>query len=66
MAASIEEVQSNDPDKQLAAGNLKRMAETLKTISESSASIKSLWENVKAILMQLSTWLGIAQNFFGE
>jgi hypothetical protein len=66
LAASIEEVQSNDPDKQFAAGNLKRMAETLKTISETSASTKGLWENVKAILMQLSTWLGIAQNFFPE
>lgn len=66
LAASVEEVQSNDPDKQFAAGNLKRMAETLKTISETSASTKGLWENVKAILMQLSTWLGIAQNFFPE
>ena len=66
LAASVEEVQSNDPDKQLASGNLKRMAETLKTISETSASTKSLWDNVKSMLVQLSTWLGIAKNFFGE
>ncbi len=66
LAASVEEVQSNDPDKQLAAGNLKRMAEILKTINQTSASTKNLWENVKVILMQLSTWLGFAKNFFGE
>lgn len=66
LAASVEEVQSNNPDKQLASGNIKRMAEILKTINQTSASTKNLWENVKVILMQLSTWLGFPKNFFGE
>jgi CHAT domain len=65
LGAAQEEAESHEPDKQLAAGNLKRMAESLKTASETVTSAKSLWENVKPILIQLSTWLGVAKSFFG-
>jgi len=34
------------------------MADTLKTASETVASGKSLWENIKPLLMQLPVWLG--------
>ncbi|MBW4476647.1 MAG: CHAT domain-containing protein [Tolypothrix brevis GSE-NOS-MK-07-07A] len=60
-----EEVQTTQPDKQFAAGNLKRMAETLKNAGDTVTSTKSIWENVKPILMQLSSWLGVAKSFFG-
>ena len=65
LGAAKEEAQNPEPDKQLAAGNLKRMAETLKTTSETVASTKSLWENAKPILLKLPGWLGVAKSFFG-
>lgn len=65
LGAAKEEAQTTEPDKQLAAGNLKRMAETLKTTSETVASTKSLWENVKPVLKELPSWLGVAKSFFG-
>lgn len=65
LGAAKEEAQANEPDKHLAAGNLKRVTDTLKTASETVASSKSLWENVKPILVQLPGWLGVAKSFFG-
>ncbi|MHC0068227.1 hypothetical protein ACWATR_36080 [Nostoc sp. UIC 10890] len=65
LGAAKEEAQTKEPDKQLAAGNLKRVAETLKTTSETVASTKNLWENVKPILLELPGWLGVAKSFFG-
>lgn len=65
LGAAKAEAQEPEPDKQLAAGNLKRMTDTLKTASETVASSKSLWENVKPILIQLPGWLGVAKSFFG-
>jgi len=65
LGAAVEEAQSNEPDKLLAAGNLKRMAETLKLTSETVTATGCLWKNVKPLLMQLPNWLGVAQNFFG-
>lgn len=65
LGAAKEEVQATEPDKQLAAGNLKRMAETLKNASETIGAIKTLWENVKPILVQLPAWLNVAKNCFG-
>jgi hypothetical protein len=65
LAAAKEEAQSDEPDKQLAAGNLKRMTETLKTATETVASTFTLWENIKLILIQLPVWLGVPKNFFG-
>lgn len=65
LGAAKEEAQANEPDKQLVAGNLKRMAESLKNANETGESTKTLWENVKPILMQLPTWLDVPKNFFG-
>jgi hypothetical protein len=64
LGAAKEEAQATEPDKQLAAGNLKRMVETLKNADETGGSTKTLWENVKQILMQLHTWLDVAKNYF--
>jgi CHAT domain len=56
LGAAKEETLSNEPDKQLAAGNLKRMGENLKTTS--------LLKNIQKILLQLANWLGVTQTFF--
>ncbi len=65
LGAAKEEAQAAEPDKQLAAGNLKRMAETLKTTGETVTATKTLWENVKPVLSELPTWFGVAKHFFG-
>jgi truncated hemoglobin YjbI len=63
--AAIDEVQQKEPDKQLAAGNLKRMAETLENTSKTLDAGKGVWERVKPILGQLPGWLNVATGFFG-
>ena len=60
LLAASEEAQDKEPDKQRTAPNLKRMAETLKNTSETVVATKTLWENLKPILVGLSTWLGVA------
>jgi len=57
--------QQEKPNKQLVAGNLKQMTDTLESASKTVVSTKNLWENIKPILIQLPTWLGVAKNFFG-
>lgn len=63
--AAKEEVQAKEPDKQLAAGNLKRMAETIETTSKTMESGKKIWETTKPVLEALLPWLGVAKSFFG-
>lgn len=65
LGAAKEETQAVEPDKQLAAGNIKRMAETIKNTSETVKSTKTLWENVKPVLQELPGWFNVAQTFFG-
>jgi uncharacterized protein YjbI with pentapeptide repeats len=65
LGAAKEEAQATEPDKQFAADNLKRVAATLKTTSETVATTKTLWENVKPVLKELPGWLGVAKTFFG-
>jgi len=65
LGAAIDEVQQKEPDKQLAAGNLKRMAETLEETSKTLDAGKGVWEKVKPILGQLLGWLNVATGFFG-
>jgi len=65
LGAAIDEVQQKEPDKQLAAGNLKRMAETLEETSKTLDAGKGVWGKVKPILGQLLGWLNVATGFFG-
>ena len=65
LIAAKKAIAKEHPNKELAKVNLKGMAETLLTTSKTVASAKSLWENIKPILMQLPTWLGVAKNYFG-
>lgn len=65
LGAAKEETQSPEADKQLAAGNLKRMAQTIETTSKTVESGKALWVNVKPILKELPAYFGVAATFFG-
>lgn len=53
------------PNKELVKVNMKGMAETLETASKTMEVAKNLLENIKPILIQLPSWLGVAKNYFG-
>ena len=65
LGAAKEETQAREPDKQLAAGNLKRMAQTIETASKTVESGKTLWGNIKPVLKELPAYFGVAASFFG-
>ena len=65
LGAAKEETQAPEGDKEFAAGNLKRMAQTIETTSKTVESGKKLWENVKPILKDVSVYFGVAKTFFG-
>ncbi|WP_088243188.1 caspase family protein [Calothrix rhizosoleniae] len=59
LLAAQEEAQATEPDKEFAASNLKRVAETLKNVTETVTSTQTLWGNVEPILLQLNNWLKV-------
>jgi hypothetical protein len=73
LGAAQEEAKEEEPDKELATKSLKRMSETLQTIQTAGETVgetveasQNLWQKVKPILAPLVTsWLGVATNFFG-
>ncbi|MGF1676415.1 MAG: pentapeptide repeat-containing protein, partial [Rivularia sp. (in: cyanobacteria)] len=65
LGAAKEETQASEPDKQLAAGNLKRMAQTIETASKTVESSKTLWGNIQPVLQELLPYFGVAKTFFG-
>jgi hypothetical protein len=65
LSAAKKAVAREQPNKKAAQVNLQSMAETLETKSKTAGSAKSLYDNIKPILMQLPAWLGVAKNFFG-
>ncbi|NJL78777.1 MAG: pentapeptide repeat-containing protein, partial [Richelia sp. SM2_1_7] len=65
LGAAKEETQASEPDKQLAAGNLKRMAQTIETASKTVESGKTLWGNIQPVLQELLPYFGVAKTFFG-
>ncbi|NJO29656.1 MAG: pentapeptide repeat-containing protein [Richelia sp. SL_2_1] len=65
LGAAKEETQAAEPDKQLAAGNLKRMAQTIETASKTVESGKTLWGNIQPVLQELLPYFGVAKTFFG-
>jgi len=64
LSAAKKATEKEPPNKEIVKVNLKGMAETLETASKTVASGKTLWENVKPILIQLPGWLGVAKSFF--
>lgn len=65
LGAAKKAAEKEEPKKELAATNLKGMAETLENASKTTESAKKIWENIKPVLGQLLTWLGVAKAFFG-
>jgi hypothetical protein len=59
------EVEANEPDKEFAAQNLKKIVDTLKSTNEAVDAGQSLWTKVEPILSQLLPWLGVASKFLG-
>jgi predicted nucleotidyltransferase component of viral defense system len=59
------EVQEEEPDKDQAAKNLKKVVDVLKTANEAAESGKGLWEKAIPILGQLAGWFGIAKAVWG-
>jgi len=60
-----EDVQAEEPDKEQAAKNLKKVTDALKVANETTAEGKKLWETVQPILGQFVLWFGVARGFFG-
>lgn len=65
LTAAKEEVEQQEPDKELVAKNLKRASDTIKTTSETVESGKKLWETIQEILPPIVTWLGVAKSLLG-
>lgn len=59
LGAAQEEMQEEEPNKDLVGGNLKRMAESIKLSDEALAAGQNLWVRVKPLLIPLTGWLGI-------
>ena len=59
LEATVEEVKEAEPNKELAAGTLKRMGETLGEASKTSEAAKKLIENVKPLLIPIAKWLEV-------
>ena len=65
--AELEEVNEPEPDKQLAASNLKRVTETLTEASKTSEAAKKLWSNIAPTVFKLGVWFSTAfEHFFGS
>ena len=61
------EVNEPEPDKQLAASNLKRVTETLTEASKTSEAAKKLWSNIAPTVFKLGVWFSTAfEHFFGS
>ncbi|MBE9117906.1 hypothetical protein IQ249_18575 [Lusitaniella coriacea LEGE 07157] len=58
------EANKPEPNKELAAMNLKQVTETLKNAGSAVDVGKSLWQKVQPMIVPLITWLGVATNFF--
>lgn len=57
--AAKEEVTEEEPKKDLVAGNLERMAKSIKTADETVKASKNLWDSAQPLLLPLASWLGI-------
>jgi hypothetical protein len=65
LTAAKEEVEQEEPDKELVAKNLKRASDTIKTTSETVESGKKLWETIQKILPPVLVWLGVTKRLLG-
>ena len=53
------------PDKELMKPNLKKMAERMKTLNDTTEEGKELWKTGLEIFKTVGPWVGLAATFFG-
>jgi uncharacterized protein YjbI with pentapeptide repeats len=63
LSTVADDVKKEKPDKKLAAGNLKRVTETLSEASKTTEEAKKLWNNIQPILEIVGKWLGVGIKF---
>ena len=67
LGACTAEVNEQEPDKQLAASNLKRVTETLTEASKTSEAAKKLWSDIVPTVVKIGVWLGtVVKPFIGS
>lgn len=64
--AISEDAKEAKPDKQLVAGNLKRVTENLSQATKATEEGKKLWREVFPMLKTVGTWVGLAGSFFSN
>jgi hypothetical protein len=59
------EAGKENPDKEWAARNLKKMSETLETVNKATDTGKSLWQKGQEVFKAIAPWLGTAAKLIG-
>jgi truncated hemoglobin YjbI len=54
-----------EPDKKFVGDNLTRVSATMKTLQETTAAGKTLWQTGTEVFTAISPWVGIAAKVFG-
>ena len=65
MQSAKQEVQEEEPDKDLVAKNLKRVGDALEGVDQATDTGKKLWEKGVAVFEAISPWLGPAAALLG-
>ncbi|MGB3201373.1 MAG: hypothetical protein WBA99_10745 [Nodosilinea sp.] len=59
------EAAKETPSRELVGQNLKQVSETLKTLEQTTAAGKSLWQTGAEIFRTIAPWIGVAAAVFG-
>lgn len=65
MQSAKQEVQEEEPDKDLVAKNLKRVGDALEGVDKATDTGKNLWEKGVKVFETISPWLGPAAALLG-
>lgn len=64
LAVVKDEAKEANPDKDSIKANLKKVAESIKTTSETVEATQGLWKTFTPIFVKLAPWIGVAASFF--
>lgn len=65
LKAATKEAGKDAPDKEFAKANLKKMADGMKTLNDTSEAGKGLWKTGLDVFKAVAPWVGVAATFFG-
>jgi hypothetical protein len=65
LKAVTKEAGKDAPDKEFAKTNLKKMADGMKTLNDTSEAGKGLWKTGLDVFNAVAPWVGVAATFFG-